>query len=122
MPDGLEFGYFLKAQKNQYLYFLFTVFQLKALILYNCIYFKTKSTDVNRRLFIALKWFWVEILIVTAVGVITRRYSKISSTSLKDVVTNHYITVIFNETDGDCELLLQDLSSLVCGFKLKLIK
>lgn len=73
MPDEW-FGYFLKAQKNQYLYFLFTAFQLKALILHNCVYFKTKSTDVNRRLLIALKCFWAGILIVTAVGVITRRY------------------------------------------------
>lgn len=100
---GELFGYFLKAQRNQYLYFLFTALQLKALISYNCIYIKTKSPDVNRRLFIALKRFWVGILIVTAVSVITRRYSQISCTSLKDAVTNHYSTVIINKTDGDGE-------------------
>lgn len=97
------FGYFLKARRNQYLYFLFTALQLKALILYNCIYIKTKPTHVNKRLFITLKWFWIGILVVIAVGVITRRYSQISCTSLKDAVTNHYSTVIFNETDGNCE-------------------
>lgn len=100
---------FLKGTKESISFFLFTALQLKALILYNCIYIKTKPTDVNRRLFIVLKWFGIGILIVTAVGVITRRYSQTSCTSLKDAVTNHYSTVIFNETNGNSEATIPDL-------------
>lgn len=73
-------------------------------------------TDINRRLFIALKWFWIRILIVTALGVITRRYPQIS---LKDLVAKYYITVVFNETDGDHEVTISK-PSFVCDLWLEI--
>lgn len=64
-----------------------------------------KPTDINERLFIALKRFWIEILIV--IGVTAHGcdlwYHKSPATSLKDLVANHYISVVFNETDRDHE-------------------
>lgn len=60
-----------------------------------------KPTDINGRLFTALKWFWIGILIVMRVT--ARRYHRSPATSLKDLVANHCITVVFNETDRDHE-------------------
>lgn len=49
-------------------------------------------------------FIWWGILIATALGVITSRYSQICSLlrkTKKDLVAKQHITVVFNETDGD---------------------